>query len=122
MDTFRNATSSIESGTATIRTIYNLGLIQGIPLGEGRMFRVRDVTVAIFRARDGAIYATQPDCPHRGGPLIDGLIGSGKIICPLHSFAFQLATGEPIENSCTPLRTYPVTLNTTGEILLTLDM
>lgn len=122
MDTLRNATSSAESGTVTIRTIYNLGLIQYIPLGEGRMFRVRDVTVAIFRARDGAVYATQPDCPHRGGPLIDGLIGSGKVICPLHSFAFQLATGEPIENSCTRLQTYPVTLNEAGEILLTLDM
>jgi nitrite reductase (NADH) small subunit len=52
--------------------------------------------------------------------LIDGLVGDGKVICPLHSFAFDLATGNPIENSCERLRSYSVALNAAGEILLTL--
>jgi nitrite reductase (NADH) small subunit len=114
--------TSIGTGVARVRAIYNLGSIQRIPLGEGRTFRVRDITVAIFRTRDGGVYATQPSCPHRGGPLIDGLVGSGKVICPLHSFAFSLVTGQAIENACEQLRTYPVSLNRVGEILLTLDM
>jgi nitrite reductase (NADH) small subunit len=125
MSALRHETSFIESTESeiiTIHVIYNLGLIQRIPLGEGRTFRVRDTLVAIFRARDGQVYATQPDCPHRGGPLIDGLVGSGKVICPLHNFAFNLATGEPIENACQRLRSYPVSLNEADEILLSLDI
>ena len=112
---------SLETGMATIRATYNLGSIQRIPLGEGRTFCVKDTTVAVFRTRDGNVFATQAHCPHRGGPLADGLIGSGKVICPLHSFAFNLATGRPIENPCEQLRIYPVSLNEAGDILLTLD-
>ena len=114
--------TSLETGTATVRVTYNLGSIQRIPLGEGRTFHVRDTTVAIFRTRDGNVFATQPNCPHRGGPLADGLIGSGKVICPLHSFAFNLTTGQPIENPCEQLRTHPVSLSEAGDILLTLDI
>ncbi len=114
--------TSIGIGVTSVRAIYNLGSIQHIPLGEGRTFRVRDRTIAIFRTRDSNVFATQPDCPHKGGPLIDGLVGSGKVICPLHSFAFNLATGQAIENACEQLRTYPVSLNEVGEILLTLDI
>jgi nitrite reductase (NADH) small subunit len=114
--------TSLETGTATVRVTYNLGSIQRIPLGEGRTIRVRDTIVALFRTRDGNVFATQPNCPHRGGPLADGLIGSGKVICPLHSFTFNLATGQPIENPCEQLRVYPVSLNEAGDILLTLDI
>src|SRR5439155_22573936 len=112
---------SLESGSAILRATYNLGSIERIPLGEGRTFCVKDTPVAIFRTRDGHVFATQAHCPHRGGPLADGLIGSGKVIGPLHSFAFNLATGRPIENPCEQLRIYPVSLNEAGDILLTLD-
>ncbi len=122
MSVLREERKSRETGAATVRVIYNLGSVQRIPLGEGRTFRVRDTTVAIFRARDGSVFATQPNCPHRGGPLADGLVGAGKVICPLHSFAFNLATGQPIENPCEQLRTYPVSLSEAGDILLTLDI
>jgi nitrite reductase/ring-hydroxylating ferredoxin subunit len=43
------------------------------------------------------------------------------VTCPLHNFIFNLATGQPIENACSPLRTYPAALNEQGEILLTID-
>lgn len=99
---------------------YNLGPLQRIPPGEGRVFRVRDSEVAIFRARTGQIFATQSTCPHRGGPLADGLIGDGKVVCPLHSYVFDLVTGQSSESACPHLRTYPVALNAAGEILLTL--
>ncbi|HEY4386227.1 MAG TPA: Rieske 2Fe-2S domain-containing protein [Ktedonobacteraceae bacterium] len=94
--------------------VYNLGSIQRIPLGEGRTFHVASKTVAIFRARDGKVYATQPGCPHRGGPLADGLVVACKVICPLHSFVFDLATDEPVENACERLQTYPIRLSEAG--------
>jgi nitrite reductase (NADH) small subunit len=102
-------------------TSYNLGSVERVPPGEGRVFRVGGIEVAIFRTRAGQVYATQPTCPHRGGPLADGLVGAGKVICPLHTYAFDLATGQAVENTCAQLRTYPVRVNEADEILLTLS-
>jgi nitrite reductase (NADH) small subunit len=49
------------------------------------------------------------------------LIGAGKVICPLHAYKFDLATGQPIGHMCEALKTYPVSLSETGDILLSLD-
>lgn len=85
-----------------------LGSVAAIPLGEGRAFEVGGVTVAVFRQRDGAMYATQNHCPHRDGPLADGLIGCGTVICPLHAYQFDLQTGACANDSACAIRTYPV--------------
>lgn len=76
--------------------------------------------VAIFHARDGAVYATQARCPHRGGPLADGLMGGSTLICPLHGWTFELTTGGPLMGD-RGIATYPVRLTATGDIMLTLD-
>ena len=96
----------------------NLGSVERIPLGEGREFDVDGELIAVFRARDGRLYAIQAKCPHRDGSLADGITGAGKVICPLHSFKFDLATGAPIGNDCAALKTYTVTVSDDHEILL----
>lgn len=121
MSTYQEKSTPPESAAMTIRAVYNLGSVQRIPLGEGRMFRIVGEMIAIFRARDGGVYATQAHCPHRGGPLADGLVGACRVICPLHNFVFDLATGEPVENACERLRTYPIKLSEAGDMLLTID-
>ncbi|MBV9707955.1 MAG: Rieske 2Fe-2S domain-containing protein, partial [Chloroflexi bacterium] len=65
--------------------------------------------------------ATQSACTHKGGPLADGLIGAGKLICPLHAYKFELATGQPLGHTCAALTTYPVSLSETGDILLSTE-
>lgn len=97
---------------------HNLGSVDRIPPGEGRRFDVDGKAIAVFRSRASLVYATQAECPHRGGPLADGLIGGGVLVCPLHNFRFSLTTGEPLGNDCPSLRTYPVSLNEAGEILV----
>ncbi len=97
----------------------NLGSVERIPLGEGREYEVAGETIAIFRERQGALYAVQAQCPHRAGALADGIVGAGKLICPLHAFKFELATGAPLGHECGPLKTYGVKVNDCGEILLT---
>ena len=99
-------------------TTYNLGSAAQIPLGEGRRFEIDGAAVAVFRSRQGRVFATQAECPHRAGPLADGLIGGDALICPLHNFRFNLATGEPLGNDCPSLLTYPVSLNEAGEIVI----
>lgn len=103
------------------KVVYNLGSVQRIPLGEGRSFRVEDTMIAIFRTRKNEVFATQAACPHKGGPLADGILGDGKIVCPLHTYKFQLTSGETHGNGCEALKTYPVSLDKDGNVLLYLE-
>ncbi len=99
-------------------TLHNLGPLERIPLGEGRTFKVGDEEVAVFRARNGKVYGAQARCPHRGGPLADGLLGGSKVLCPLHGYAFDLESGAALRNSCEALRTFLVEVTAEGEIVL----
>ena len=85
----------------------SLGSIEQIPIGQGRSFIIEDEVVAVFRTRDGRCLAVANRCPHRGGPLSEGIVGEGKVVCPLHGHKFDLATGQGSEApEC--VRTFPV--------------
>ena len=101
-------------------TEYILGPRAQIPIGEGRVFDVGGLRIAVFHARSGAVYATQASCPHRGGPLADGLIGGSTLVCPLHAWKFDLATGAALFGDC-GITTYPARLDARGDVILTLD-
>ncbi|PZS28461.1 MAG: nitrite reductase (NAD(P)H) small subunit [Pseudonocardiales bacterium] len=73
---------------------WRLGPVDQIPVGEGRAFAVGDEQVAVFRPRGGGLQALQAICPHRGGPLADGLIDQVQVVCPLHNHAFRLVDGQ----------------------------
>ncbi len=100
------------------RVVYNLGPLPQIPPGEGRQFAVGRQLVAVFHGRDGQLYATQASCPHRGGPLADGVVGGGQVVCPLHAFRFDLASGRPVGNDCQMLATHPVWITDGGSVML----
>ncbi len=97
---------------------YSLGPVEQIPLGEGRVFEVEGRSIAVFRTRQGEVFATHAACPHKAGPLADGIIAGAQIVCPLHAYKFDLATGNPVGNDCMALRTYEVSLGEDGDILL----
>jgi len=98
---------------------YDLGPVDRIPPGEGQTFLVGGREVAVFRSRaSDEVYATQARCPHKAGLLADGIVGDGKVICPLHSYKFDLATGTPLGNVCQSLRTYRTELTADGRVLL----
>jgi nitrite reductase (NADH) small subunit len=92
--------------------------LSAIPLGEGRTFLVCGKRIAVFHTRAGEVFATQADCPHKGGPLADGLLGGTTLVCPLHSWKWDIASGEPQMASC-PLETYPVHLDSENRVVLT---
>jgi nitrite reductase (NADH) small subunit len=96
---------------------YTLGPLHLIPLGEARNFEVAGERIAVFHTRTGAVFVTQANCPHKNGPLADGLVGGRSVICPLHAWQFDLSTGEPLLGSC-PLKTYTVRVTDTGEIVV----
>lgn len=63
-----------------------------IPLREGRQAMIGDVAVAIFNLGDRFL-AVDNRCPHRGGPLSDGIIAGVSVVCPLHAWKVCLETG-----------------------------
>ena len=85
---------------AELGRIVRIGSLSSIPPGEGRVFRAGPVSIAVFHSRSGNVFASEPRCPHRQGPLADGIVGEHKVICPLHAFVFDLSSGQPVGNSC----------------------
>ena len=101
---------------------YDLGSIDRIPPGEGQTFIVAGREIAVFRTRGtDAVYATQARCPHKAGLLADGIVGDGKVICPLHSYKFDLVTGTPLGNACHSLKTYRTEITDDRRVLLWLS-
>ena len=72
----------------------DLGPLHAIPPGQGRNFEFAGERIAVFHTRAGEVFAVQAACPHKNGPLADGLVGGNAVICPLHAWKFDLATGE----------------------------
>ena len=98
----------------------SLGSLGQIPPGEGRNFEVQGLRIAVFHTRTGEVFATQAECPHRVGPLADGMLGGTTLVCPLHAWKFDLRTGQALYGSC-DLTTYPARLTPEGETVLTLE-
>jgi nitrite reductase (NADH) small subunit len=93
-----------DTGRAEIR-------LDEIPVGEGRTVTLGNEQVAVFRLRgsDGepAIRAVSAVCPHLGGPIADGQVDAGKVVCPLHLHTYDLTDGESLTGQ-PALKVYPV--------------
>ena len=98
----------------------NLGSVDSIPLGQGRLFQALGLSIAVFRNRDGSVFATQAECPHRGGPLADGILGQRTLVCPLHACGFDVCSGRPVGHTYGGLKVYPISLNSKEQLIITL--
>ncbi len=98
---------------------HRLAALAAIPPGEGRNFEVDGVAVAVFHTRDGAVFATQARCPHRQGPLADGLTDGAMVICPLHDRTYDLRTGTSVNSDCS-IQVFPARVTAEGTVMLTL--
>ena len=81
-----------------------------IPSREGRAVRIGDQELAIFNLGDGFL-ATDNECPHKGGPLCDGIVTGRAVVCPLHGWKINLESGvieRPGGAGHPGVRTYPV--------------
>jgi len=70
-----------------------IGHVADIPELEGRSVTIAGRRIAVFRLPDGWA-AVDGHCPHRGGPLSDGIVAERCVTCPLHGRRFDLRTGE----------------------------
>ena len=83
-----------------------------IPLREGRAVTLGERTIAIFNLGDRFL-ATDNQCPHRGGPLCDGIVSGESIVCPLHAWKVRLDTGAVERPSARDecITTYPTRID-----------
>ena len=70
---------------------------ESIPVREGRVAEVAGRELAIFNLGDRFL-AVENRCPHRGGPLADGIVSSQTVVCPLHARKFDLLSGKPVNH------------------------
>ena len=68
--------------------------VDDIPrLGARRVARERGVAVAVFRGESDRVFALLDRCPHKGGPLSQGIVFGAKVACPLHNWTIDLDSG-----------------------------
>lgn len=75
--------------------------IANIPLREGRSVQIAGHDIAIFNLGDRFL-ALENKCPHRGGPLSDGIVSGSNVVCPLHAWKIDLASGEVVNRTDNP--------------------
>jgi nitrite reductase (NADH) small subunit len=83
--------------TAQKQSAVCLGPIDKISPGHGVCFIVEEKEIAVFRSHGGGFSAISNRCPHRNGPLCDGLADEHRVICPYHSHKFDLHSGAGSE-------------------------
>ena len=69
--------------------------VEDIPvLGSRRVARAQGAPVALFRNQQGEVYALLDRCPHKGGPLSQGIVMGHGVACPLHNWTIGFADGR----------------------------
>ena len=85
-----------------------LGNISAVPRRGARCVNTPGGKIAVFRTAEDQIFAIENRCPHKGGPLSEGIVHGASVTCPLHNWVFDLATGEAQGADEGSVRTYPV--------------
>ncbi|MFS4580431.1 nitrite reductase small subunit NirD [Phaeobacter sp. C3_T13_0] len=85
----------------------DIGHINDIPLRGARKIKTALGCIALFRTGDAEVFAASDTCPHKGGPLSEGIVHGQSITCPLHNWVFDLNTGQA-QGEDGQIATYPV--------------
>lgn len=72
----------------------DIGALEDIPAQGARVVKTAQGCVAVFRTGDDQVFAMNDRCPHKGGPLSEGIVHGTSVTCPLHAWVFSLETGR----------------------------
>jgi nitrite reductase (NADH) small subunit len=100
-----NAMTDFTTRAAEVWT--DVGAVTDVPLRGARRVPTPEGDIAVFRTGDGRVFALRDQCPHKGGPLSQGIVHGHAVACPLHNWNIDLASGEPMGadrgKGCTPV-------------------
>lgn len=95
----------------------DVGAITDVPLRGARVLKTQLGCVALFRTGEAEVFAVSDTCPHKGGPLSEGIVHGQSVTCPLHNWVFDLNTGVAQGADEGAIATYPVRVEA-GRILV----
>lgn len=72
----------------------DVGALADVPLRGARVVKTPLGCVAVFRTTENDVFALRDSCPHRGGPLSQGIVHGRSVTCPLHNWVISLESGE----------------------------
>ena len=111
----RASTSDTPAEAAWLRVV----AFEDIPRLGARVVKTAHGDIAVFRNAEDEVFALRDSCPHKGGPLSQGIVYGRHVACPLHNWSIGLADGRAAapDEGCTG--TFPVKVEA-GEVFLLL--
>lgn len=85
-----------------------IGNISDIPRRGARCVNTPQGRIGVFRTAEDRIFAIEDHCPHRGGPLSQGIVHGTAVTCPLHNWVISLETGKALGADEGSVKTIPV--------------
>ncbi|CAE7866524.1 nasD [Symbiodinium microadriaticum] len=92
-----------EGESGSMASWIDVGLVEDIPKLGARVVRLGDTDIAVFRTGDDGVFALEDKCPHKQGPLSQGIVSGKGVACPLHNWVISLETGDVVgpDEGCT---------------------
>ncbi|MCS6787420.1 MAG: nitrite reductase small subunit NirD [Thiobacillaceae bacterium] len=97
-----------------------IGRLHDVPRQGARVVRTAAGAIAVFRTHDDQVYALEDRCPHKGGPLSQGIVHGHRVACPLHDWRIDLESGQAVAPDVGCVARYPVRI-IDGELWLQLN-
>jgi len=93
-----------------------VGRIEEIPRQGARVVKRAEGDIAVFRTVEDEIFALRDKCPHKGGPLSQGIVHDKRVACPLHDWKIGLDTGQAVAPDEGCAASYPVKIE--GDVIM----
>lgn len=85
-----------------------IGKVDDIPRQGARVVEMASGNIGVFRTAEDEIFALRDRCPHKQGPLSQGIVHGKRVTCPLHNWKIELESGEAVAPDVGCVATYPV--------------
>lgn len=85
-----------------------IGHIDDIPVRGARCVKTPEGKIAVFRTAENEVFAIDDRCPHKGGPLSEGIVHGKAVTCPLHNWVISLESGQALGADEGAVRTIPL--------------
>ena len=89
---------------------YEMGPVSNIPLQGSRRVIINERAIGLFRTAADKVFAIEDRCPHKQGPLSEGIVHDNCVTCPLHNWVINLESGEAQGTDEGAVTTYPVAI------------
>lgn len=88
-----------------------IGTLDDIPVRGARCVVTPMGKIGVFRTAENEVYAIEDHCPHKGGPLTQGIVHGASVTCPLHNWVIDLSSGKALGADEGEVKTLPIRLD-----------